>query len=126
MLIPVPTVHVRLSRSISWIWFIRLTSTTMPWRSGTAPSVSPVPPSRGTMGTSSSLATRTTAATSSVVSGNVTASGTRSAQRWTGNGAGTRARLYRSVFDVSTWSGRRTRCSAATTSSSRSAAIVMT
>ena len=62
---PVPTVTVRLTRSISWIWFIRLTSTTIPPRSSTA-SVSPVPPSRGTTGTFSSLAIRTTAATCSV------------------------------------------------------------
>jgi hypothetical protein len=93
MLMPVPTVTVRLTRSSSWIWFIRLTSTTMPRRIGTAPSVSPVPPSRGTTGTRSSLAIRTTAATCSVDVGRTTASGTRSDHRCTGNGAGTRARL---------------------------------
>ena len=61
MLMPVPTVTVRLTRSSSWISFIRLTSTTIPPRSGTAPSVSPVPPSRGTTGIRRSLAIRTTA-----------------------------------------------------------------
>ena len=66
---PVPTVTVRFSRSSSLILFIRFTSTTMPPRSGTAPSVSPVPPSRGTTGTRSSLAMRTTPATSSVLVG---------------------------------------------------------
>lgn len=67
MLMPGPTVQVRLSRSISLISFIRLTSTTMPRRSGTAPSVSPVPPSRGTMGIRCAFAIRTTSATCSVV-----------------------------------------------------------
>ena len=90
---PVPTVTVRFSRSSSWIWFIRLTSTTMPPRSGTAPSVRPVPPSRGTTGTRSSFAILTTAATSSVDTGSTARSGTRSAHRCTGKGAGTRARL---------------------------------
>ena len=47
---PGPTVTVRSTRSISWIWFISLTSTRMPPRSGTAPSASPVPPARGTTG----------------------------------------------------------------------------
>jgi hypothetical protein len=50
MLMPGWTVTVRSSRSISRILFISLTSTTMPCRSGTAPSVSPVPPARGTTG----------------------------------------------------------------------------
>ena len=42
--------------------------------------------------------------------------GTRSAQRCTGNGAGTRARLYRSVLDVRICSAREHRRSAAITS----------
>ena len=41
----------------------------MPWRSGTAPSVSPVPPERGTTGMRKRLAIRTTSATSSVLAG---------------------------------------------------------
>ena len=93
MLMPVPTVTVRFSRSSSLTWFIRLTSTTMPPRSGTAPSVRPVPPSRGTTGTRSSLAIRTTPATCSVLVGSTARSGSRSLQRCTGKGAGTRARL---------------------------------
>jgi hypothetical protein len=93
MLIPVPTVTVRLTRSSSWTWFIFLTSTTIPRWWGTAPSVSPVPPSRGTIGIISLLATRTTAATCSVDVGITTTSGTRSDHRCTGKGAGTRARL---------------------------------
>ncbi len=93
MLMPVPTVTVRFSRSSSLTWFMRLTSTTMPPRSGTAPSVRPVPPSRGTTGTLSSWAIRTTPATCSVLVGSTARSGSRSLQRWTGKGAGTRARL---------------------------------
>ena len=93
MLIPAPTVTVRFSRSSSLTWFIRLTSTTIPPRSGTAPSVSPVPPSRGTTGTRSSLAMRTTPATCSVLVGRTARSGSRSLHRCTGKGAGTRARL---------------------------------
>ena len=50
MLMPGPTVTVRSTRSISWIWFISLTSTRIPPRSGTAPSDRPVPPARGTTG----------------------------------------------------------------------------
>ena len=41
MLMPGPTVTVRSARSISWIWFIRFTSTRIPPRSGTAPSLRP-------------------------------------------------------------------------------------
>ena len=93
MLMPVPTVTVRLSRSSSLTAFIRFTSITIPPRSGTAPSVRPVPPSRGTTGTRSSLAMRTTPATSSVLVGSTARSGSRSAHLCTGNGAGTRARL---------------------------------
>src|SRR4029453_11749651 len=122
MLMPTPTVQVRFSRSISWMWFIRLTSTRIPWRRGTAPSVNPVPPSRGTIGTPRSVARRTTAATSSVDSGSTTTSGTCSDHRCTGNGAGVLARLNRSAFDVSTWSLRRTPCSRLTRWS-RSAAV---
>ena len=55
---------------------------------GTAPSVRPVPPSRGTTGTRRSLAIRTTPATSSVLVGSTARSGNRSDQRCTGNGAG--------------------------------------
>ena len=90
---PVPTVTVRFSRSSSEMAFIRLTSTTMPRRIGTAPSVRPVPPSRGTTGMRRSFAMRTTCATCSVEVGSTTASGTRSDHRCTGKGAGTRARL---------------------------------
>ena len=41
MLMPGPTVTVRSTRSISWIWFISLQSIRMPPRSGTAPSLRP-------------------------------------------------------------------------------------
>ena len=64
----------------------------MPWRRGTAPSVSPVPPQRGTTGTPKRLAILTISATCSVLAGSTTASGTWSAHLCTGNGAGTRAR----------------------------------
>ena len=40
----------RSSMSISKIWFISFTSTRIPFRSGTAPSVRPVPPARGITG----------------------------------------------------------------------------
>ena len=89
----------------------------MPWRSGTAPSVSPVPPERGTTGTPKRLAIFTISATSSVLPGRTTASGVWSAQRWTGNGAGTRARCMRAGFDVIRWSAPRT---CASSSSARS------
>ncbi len=85
---PVPTRTVRFSRSISLTSFIRLTSTTMPPRRGTAPSVSPVPPSRGTTGTRRSLAIWTTPATCSVLVGSTARSGSRSAHQCTRNGAG--------------------------------------
>src|SRR5918998_657014 len=97
MLIPGPTVTVRSTRSISWIRFISLTSTTMPPRSGTAPSESPVPPARGTTGMPSRLASLTTSETSSAVRGRTATSGMWSAQRWTGNGAGTRVRFTREL-----------------------------
>ena len=74
----------------------------MPCRSGTAPSVRPVPPERGTTGIPNRLAIRTTSATSSVLPGSTTASGMCSAQRWTGNGAGTRARWSRAALAVIT------------------------
>ena len=64
MLMPGPTVTVRSTRSISWIWFISLTSTRMPPRSGTAPSERPVPPARGTTGMPSRLASLTISETS--------------------------------------------------------------
>ena len=51
MLTPGPTVTVRWSRSMSVIASMRLMSTRIPWRSGTAPSTRPVPPARGTSGT---------------------------------------------------------------------------
>ena len=73
MLIPGPTVTVRLAWSISWIWFISLTSTTIPWRSGTAPSVSPVPPARGTTGIPWRLASLTTSEICSAEVGSTTA-----------------------------------------------------
>ena len=92
---PGPTVTVRSTRSISWIWFISLTSTRIPPRSGTAPSERPVPPARGTIGMRSRLASLTTSETSSAVRGRIATSGMWSAQRWTGNGAGTRVRLTR-------------------------------
>ena len=94
---PGPTVTVRSTRSISWIWFMSLTSTRMPPRSGTAPSDSPVPPARGTIGMRSRLASLTTSETSCAVFGRTATSGMWSAQRWTGNGAGTRVRLTREL-----------------------------
>ena len=68
-------------------------STTMPCRSGTAPSVSPVAPARGTTGTPQRLASLTTSEICSALVGSTTACGMCSSQRWAGNGAGTRARL---------------------------------
>ena len=64
---PAPTVQVRFSRSSSWMRSSRLRSSRMPWRSGTAPSVRPVPPERGTTGMRKRLAIRTISATSSVL-----------------------------------------------------------
>jgi hypothetical protein len=90
---PGPTVTVRSTRSTSVTWFMRLTSTTIPRLSGRAPSLSPVPPARGTIGMRSRLASLTTSLTCSAVRGSTTRSGTYSAQRCTGNGAGTRVRL---------------------------------
>ena len=93
MLTPGPTVTVRWSRSMSVIASMRLMSTRIPWRSGTAPSTRPVPPARGTSGMLRSLASRTIAATSSVLPGSTTTCGTWSSQRCTANIAGVRARL---------------------------------
>ena len=87
------TVTVRSTTSISTILFISLTSTRIPPRSGTAPSVSPVPPARGTTGMRRRLASLTTSETCSAVVGSTTTSGMCSLQRCSGKGAGTRARL---------------------------------
>src|ERR671919_238853 len=104
MLIPGCTVTARSSRSSSRIRFMSLTSTMIPWRSGTAPSVRPVPPARGTTGTRSRLASLTTSAICSAEVGRTTASGTQSSQRCTGNGDGTRARLKRAEAPAKTCS----------------------
>ena len=102
---PGPTVTVRSTRSTSWMRFMSLTSTRMPPRNGTAPSDSPVPPARGTIGIRSRLASLTTSETSCVVRGRTATSGMWSAQRWTGNGAGTRVRFTRDDMFGSTRSG---------------------
>src|SRR5829696_5287391 len=113
MLIPGCTVTVRSSRSSSRIRFISLTSTMIPCRSGTAPSVSPVPPARGTTGIRSRLASLTTSEICSADVGRTTASGTNSSQRCTGKGEGTRARLKRADLPAKT-------CSSPQISTSRS------
>ena len=105
MLMPGPTVTVRSARSISWIWFIRLTSTRMPPRNGTAPSLSPVPPARGTTGILARLASLTISETCCAVLGRTTTAGRCSAQRCTGKGAGTLARFVRLDTPVSTEPG---------------------
>ena len=101
MLIPGCTVTVRSSRSISRILFISFTSTTMPCLSGTAPSVSPVPPARGD--------DRDAVAVGELhdlgdLLGRAWAARRRRArtpsQRCTGKGAGTRARLKRAERPV--------------------------
>src|ERR687898_820150 len=74
MLIPGWTVTVRSAMSISRIRFISFTSTMIPWRSGTAPSVRPVPPARGTTGRRSRLASFTTSETCSAEVGSTTTS----------------------------------------------------
>ena len=102
MLMPGPTVTVRSARSISWIWFIRLTSTMIPPRSGTAPSLRPVPPARGTTGILARLASLTISDTCCAVRGSTTTAGMCSAHLCTGKGAGTRARLARLETPVST------------------------
>ncbi len=99
---PGPTVTVLSTRSISWIWFISLQSIMIPPRSGTAPSLSPVPPARGTIGILWRLASLTTSETSSAVFGRITTSGKCSAQRCTGNGAGTRERNARDDWSART------------------------
>src|ERR671919_1421684 len=104
MLIPGCTVTVRSSRSSSRIRFMSLTSTMIPCRSGTAPSVRPVPPARGTTGTRSRFASFTTSEICSAEVGRTTASGTKSSQRWTGKGEGTRARLKRAEAPAKTCS----------------------
>src|SRR5918992_5865946 len=104
MLIPGCTVTVRSSRSSSRIRFMSLTSTMIPCRSGTAPSVRPVPPARGTTGTRSRFASFTTSEICSADVGRTTASGTKSSQRWTGKGEGTRARLKRAEAPAKTCS----------------------
>src|SRR5918999_291622 len=104
MLIPGCTVTVRSSTSISRMRFMSLTSTMIPCRSGTAPSVRPVPPARGTTGTRSRLASFTTSEICSADVGRTTASGTKSSQRWTGKGEGTRARLKRAEAPAKTCS----------------------
>src|SRR5919106_913793 len=104
MLMPGWTVTVRSSRSSSRIRFMSLTSTMIPCRSGTAPSVRPVPPARGTTGTRSRFASFTTSEICSAEVGRTTASGTKSSQRWTGKGEGTRARLKRAEAPAKTCS----------------------
>src|ERR671919_2451866 len=104
MLIPGCTVTVRSSRSSSRMRFMSLTSTMIPCRSGTAPSVRPVPPARGTTGTRSRLASFTTSEICSADVGRTTASGTYSSQRCTGKGEGTRARLKRADAPAKTCS----------------------
>ena len=104
MLIPGCTVTVRSSMSSSRILFISFTSTTIPCLSGTAPSVSPVPPARGTTGMRSRLASFTTSEICSAEVGSTTASGANSSQRCTGKGEGTRARLKRAERPVKTCS----------------------
>src|SRR5215204_90208 len=113
MLIPGCTVTVRSSRSSSRIRFISFTSTMIPCRSGTAPSVRPVPPARGTTGMRSRLASLTTSEVCSADVGRTTASGTYSFQRCTGKGDGTRARLKRADLPAKT-------CSSPQISTSRS------
>ena len=75
MLIPGPTVTVRSTWSISLISFMSLTSTMIPPLSGTAPSVSPVPPARGTTGTPWRFASLTTSETCSALVGRTTTCG---------------------------------------------------
>src|SRR5947209_9927447 len=123
MLIPGPTVTVRFAWSISWIWFISFTSTRIPCWSGTAPSVSPVPPARGTTGIPSRLASLTTSEICSAEVGSTTALGMWSAQRCRGNGAGTRARLNTADRPVNTWSGPQIAFSSSTTLSRIATAI---
>src|SRR5215207_9726896 len=102
MLIPGCTVTVRSSTSISRIRVISFTSTRIPCRRGTAPSVSPVPPARGTTGIRARLASLTTSETSSAETGRTTAWGMNSSHRWAGNGDGTRARLKSADLPVKT------------------------
>src|SRR5581483_4291921 len=106
------------------ISFMSLMSTTMPWRSGTAPSVRPVAPARGTTGMPCRLASLTTSETCSAEVGRTTALGMWSSQRWAGNGAGTRARLNTADRPVNTWSGPQIAVSSSTTPS-RSAIVAM-
>src|SRR4029079_12693407 len=102
MLIPGWTVTVRSSTSISRILFMSFTSTRIPCRSGTAPSVRPVPPARGTTGTRSRFASLTISETCSADVGRTTACGTNSSHLWAGNGDGTRARLKSAERPVDT------------------------
>src|SRR6185503_14994708 len=104
MLIPGCTVTVRSSTSISRILFMSLTSTRIPCFSGTAPSVSPVPPARGTTGTFARFASLTTSEICSAEVGRTTACGTNSSHLCAGNGDGTRARLKSAERPVNTCS----------------------
>ena len=56
-----------------------------------------MPPARGTIGIRRRLASLTTSETSCAVFGRTATSGMWSAQRWTGNGAGTRLRNTREL-----------------------------
>ena len=102
MLIPGCTVTVRSSTSISRILFINFTSTRIPCFSGTAPSVRPVPPARGTTGTRWRFASLTTSEICSADVGSTTACGMYSSHLCTGNGEGTRARLKSADLPVNT------------------------
>ena len=102
MLIPGWTVTVLSSMSISRILFMSFTSTRIPCRSGTAPSVSPVAPARGTTGTRSRFASFTTSEICSADVGRTTACGMNSSHLWAGNGDGTRARLKSADRPVNT------------------------
>ncbi len=75
MLIPGWTVTVRSSTSISRILSMSLMSTRIPCLSGTAPSVSPVAPARGTTGTRWRFASFTTSEICSAEVGRTTACG---------------------------------------------------
>ena len=104
MLIPGWTVTVRSSTSISRILFMSFTSTRIPCLSGTAPSVSPVAPARGTTGTRSRFASLTTSEICSAEVGSTTACGMNSSHLCFGKGEGTRARLKSAERPVKTWS----------------------
>ena len=75
LITPGCTTTTRLSASISRMRFIRVSTMSTPPRTGTVPPARPVPEPRGTTGTSWSAAICTAAATSAVVRGKTTASG---------------------------------------------------